>query len=309
MSPIVAITIIDRVIDQEAVLALRVVDQEANHKVDQEANHKVDQEVYLKVDHIVDLDHNYPTDEAGYQSINMDKYYEPNEMVNGYSIIKLIGEGRYGIVYLATNERNETFVMKQLKKETLDQTREKLFYEEQILQALKSPKFPKFISKFNNENCEGYILEYIEGKVFEDLLVRDRYQFSKDEIYNIGSQLLELIGELQDNNIVHRDIRLPNVILRENKELALIDFGLARIIDNERYAKEIDYWYLGDFLIYLYYSSYKEIDSAEQPWFMELDLNLEEKTFLKKLLGIEDAYQNIEEIKSQLEKIKKLNLP
>ena len=140
--------------------------------------------------------------------------------------------------------------------------------------------------------------------MFEDLIVEDKHIFSKDEIYNVGSQLLELVEILQNNNIVHRDIRLPNVILKKNKEIALIDFGLARFIDNDRYLKEIDYWWIGDFLIFLYYSSYTETNSEERPWFEELELNIDEKIFLKRLMGIEERYKDIKDIKEQLEIIK-----
>lgn len=234
----------------------------------------------------------------------MDKYYKVKETVNGYSIHKVIGEGRYGIVYLAINDKNEKCVIKQLKKAMLEKTRNKLIYEEQILQQLNNPKFPKFISKFKDEYREGYILEYMSGRVFEDLLAEDSYKFSKAEIYSIGSQLLELVEILQNNNIVHRDIRLPNIIRKENNELALIDFGLARTIDNDKYVKEIDYWFIADFLIHLHYSTYIETDSIEKPWYEELDLNVEEIKFLKKLMGIEGMYQNIEEIKIQLNKLK-----
>ena len=234
----------------------------------------------------------------------MDKYYKIKEIVNGYSILNIIGEGRYGIVYLAINNKNEKCVIKQLKKDMLKKTRQKLFYEEQILQDLDNPKFPKFISKFKDKYREGYILEYIEGRVFEDLLAEDEYKFSKDEIYKVCSQLLEIVEVLHKNNIVHRDIRLPNVILKENEELALIDFGLARIIDDKKYVKEMDYWFIGDFLIHLYYSSYEETVAEEKPWYEEIDLNLEEKNFLKKLMSIQGSYHNIEEIKRQLEKLK-----
>ena len=35
----------------------------------------------------------------------MDKYFKPNDMVNGYRVIKIIGQGRYGIAYLAKNNQ------------------------------------------------------------------------------------------------------------------------------------------------------------------------------------------------------------
>jgi serine/threonine protein kinase len=234
----------------------------------------------------------------------MDRYYRVNDKVNGYTIQKFIGEGRYGIVYLAVNDRYEKCVVKQLKREMLAQGRGKLFYEEQILRHLDNPKFPKFISKFKDDYREGYLLEYIDGNVLYDLLARERYQFSRRSIYSVGRQLLAIVDLLQKNNIIHRDIRLPNIIVKENNELALIDFGLARYIDNRRYVKQTDYWYLGDILIYLYYTSYKSTRSTDRPWYDELDLNYEERRFLKKLMGIEGRYHNTDEIKEQLEKIK-----
>ena len=100
---------------------------------------------------------------------------------------------------------------------------------------------------------------------------------------------------------------MPNVIIRENKELALIDFGLARYINNEKYIKQEDYWYIGDFLIHLYYSSYKSDSKEERPWYEELNLNEEEKVFLKKLMGIDKEYENIEQVRQQLEKVKSTN--
>lgn len=239
-----------------------------------------------------------------YNLEDMENYYKVNDRVNGYLVRKNIGEGRYGIAYLVTNDQNEQYVLKQIKKESNKETNENLFYEEKTLRSLDYSYFPKFISKFEDKYGECYVLEYIDGTVFEDLIVEDKHIFSKDEIYNVGSQLLELVEILQNNNIVHRDIRLPNVILKKNKEIALIDFGLARFIDNDRYLKEIDYWWIGDFLIFLYYSSYTETNSEERPWFEELELNIDEKIFLKRLMGIEERYKDIKDIKEQLEIIK-----
>lgn len=237
----------------------------------------------------------------------MDKYFKKNSKVKGYTIVKLIGEGRYGIAYLAINDDGEKCVIKQLKKKMLKETRKKIFYEENILNKLDAPQFPKFISKFKDKYREGYILEYIDGEVFEDLIINDGHVFSKDEIYGIATKLFDLVEILHDKNIVHRDVRLPNVIIKDNQELALIDFGLARYIDNKKYMKQEDYWYIGDFLIHLYYSSYRPSSEEERPWYEELDLNKEESIFLKRLMGIEESYENIEQVREQLEKVKRAN--
>jgi serine/threonine protein kinase len=46
----------------------------------------------------------------------MDRYYKIGEKLNEYSILKIIGEGRFGIAYLAVNHKSQKYVIKQLKK-------------------------------------------------------------------------------------------------------------------------------------------------------------------------------------------------
>ncbi|MBU3217864.1 protein kinase (plasmid) [Clostridium estertheticum] len=239
----------------------------------------------------------------------MDKHYNKGEVIGKYIIEKSLGEGRYGIAYLGIDDKGKKCVIKQLKVEELENTRKKLFYEEKILRNLDNYSgFPKFISRFEDEYREGYILEYMEGNTFQQILSKTQYEFTKEDIYEIADQLLDLIENLHNENIVHRDIRASNVIVNQRKELLLIDFGLARFIDNKRYTKKIDYWFFSDFLIHLYYSSYVGEDSEEErPWYEELDLIEEERHFLKKLMGIGDEYKNLEEIRKDLEELKKIN--
>lgn len=234
----------------------------------------------------------------------------PGENIKDYTIIKIIGEGRYGIAYLCEKNANEKYVIKQLKEDMIEKSKEKLFYEEEIMKSLDDKRFPKFIEKFDYDNTKYYVLEFVEGKDFYELLSFDEYEFSRDEIYDIAEKILNIIIALQEKNIVHRDIRISNVMMNEKKDLVLIDFGLARYIDHKRYRKEIDYWYMADFLLHLYYSSYDDegIEQEDKPWYEELDLNNEEINFLKRLMGIEKSYENTDEIMTDLLKIKNKKL-
>lgn len=302
---------------QEAIGADQVTDQVVDPTADLIAGLAVDHVADLVADLAADQTVGILEDHINYASLmglylkskinKLDKYYEENDKIDIYTIQELLGEGRYGIVYLAVDEDKNKYVVKQLKKEMIKKSANKLFYEELSLKKLQHPYFPKFISSFKDKDREGYILEYIEGVVFEDILRKERYQFSRKEIYEVCDQLLDLVEILHQKNIVHRDIRLPNIIRKDNNVLSLIDFGLARIMDNEFYTKELDYWYIGDFLIHLYYTTYQKASRIDKPWFKELDLNQEEKVFLKRLMGIEESYENIHEIRQQLNKIKNSN--
>ena len=68
----------------------------------------------------------------------MDKYFNRNDIVNGYKIVTMIGQGRYGIAYLAINKFGQKCVVKQLRNEMLKITRDSVIYEEIIVQDFLS---------------------------------------------------------------------------------------------------------------------------------------------------------------------------
>ena len=244
----------------------------------------------------------------------MDTYYNNDDNVFGFKILAIIGEGRYGIAYLAVDSKGNKVVIKQLKEEMLERSRKKVIYEFKTLRAVNNPYIPKVISGFKDKDKEGYILEYIKGDTLYNVVARQHYKFTRDDIYYVCKRLLDIMESLHEKGIAHRDIRLPNVIINDNNEIFLIDFGLARFVDNDRYYKEEDYWYLGDLLLHLYYTSFYEessledSDKVDNPWDEELSLFKEEEIFIKKLMGIEKPYRSISEIKKDLKNIMKINI-
>lgn len=235
-----------------------------------------------------------------------DHLYLVGDQVEGYTIKRFLGEGRYGIAYLAQHPKGQMVVVKQLKKNVLSKVRDRVRYEQDILKKLGKigdPRFPKYYGKFIDGTVEGYILEYKSGKTFEKMIYEEQYVFSKEEIYEIGLQILDIIRVLEDQQIVHKDIRVANVICSQNKGISLIDFGLARCIDNKRYRAEEDYWYLADFLIHLYYTKHHKKRIVSRYWYKELELTVSERKFLKKLMGFGTKYVTIDEIENDLQKL------
>jgi len=236
---------------------------------------------------------------------NKDKVYSPSEKVGEYTILRALGEGRYGICYLAS-KGDKQYILKQLKKDMLKQAGEKAKYEQEVLDKIHYESIPKFIEKLQYDKFTGYVLEYKEGKTFEEIIYVDNYVFSKEEIYEIGLQLINISEYLHSLRIVHRDIRVPNV-LYHNGKVILLDFGLARWVNNERYTPDVDFSYLGDFLIHLYYTAYEVVDEVERPWYEELELEEDEKRVLKRLMGVTERYKSIEEVKKDFLMLKAKN--
>ncbi|MCE5219754.1 MAG: protein kinase family protein [Clostridium sp.] len=234
-------------------------------------------------------------------SIFRKKIYSPGYLIGEYKVIKLIGEGRFGVCYLVDLDGKQ-YVLKEIKPKAIKKSGNKIIFEQEILSSIDHPSIPKIIDTIKNHNTYAYILEYKSGKTIEDILFGDNHIFTSSEIYKVGIKVIGIIKYLHERSIVHRDIRVPNVIIEE-EEVYLIDFGLARLINNERYTPSVDFAYLGHLLLHLYYSSFKKTNKKSEPWYNELELSLGEMNLLKRLLGLDDIYQSIYDVEKDFLKL------
>jgi len=229
------------------------------------------------------------------------KIYPPGFLLGGYKILSTIGEGRFGICYLAELD-DKQYVLKVIKPNAIKKSGNKLIFEERILSSIDNPAIPKILEVIKTDEIHGYVLEYKKGRTLEEMIFDDGHVFSRCEIYKVGIALINIIKYLHERNIVHRDIRVPNVVIDED-EVYLIDFGLARLVDNDRYIPNIDFRCLGHLLIHLYYSSFDGTNKKSGPWYEELELSQKELIFLKKLLGLKRKYMSIDDVEHDFEKI------
>lgn len=229
--------------------------------------------------------------------------------IDAYTIERPLGEGRYGICFLAVSDKGSKVVIKKFRPSLWKKNAEKNMYEAVILSKLKDHRIPELLGVINHKGFYGFVLEYKRGYTVKELLFKYKHSFSNTEIFQIGIQLIRIMKYLHENGVVHRDIRIPNVLIN-GEEIYLIDFGLARYADHKQYCFDLDFSYLGDFLIYLLYSTYQkqEYPNLSQPkkilrlkdipWYEELSLTLKQILFLKKLLRLEPVYESINEMET-----------
>lgn len=223
-----------------------------------------------------------------------------------YTIERFIGEGRYGLCFIARSDIGKKVIIKKFKTSLFKKKSDKNVknvYEAIILSRLNDKRIPEFLGVINEKRFYGFVLDFKQGCTVKDMLFKHKHKFSDEEFFNIGIKLIRIIKYLHKNGVVHRDIRIPNVLI-DNDEVYLIDFGLARWRDDDEYPYNLDFSYLGDFLLYLLYSSFETKEKHKNlPWYEELSLKPEQKIFLKRLLGIEQIYKNIDEIEMDFIKI------
>ncbi|WP_428911700.1 serine/threonine protein kinase [Niallia sp. Krafla_26] len=237
-----------------------------------------------------------------------------------YKVLRVIGTGSYGIVYLCKElTTKENIVVKQLRPSKRRNKKEVEMFEKEIsvLHMLNHPNIPRLYETFSSDSCPFYAMSFIEGDNLEDQIFYNKKMFNEKESLHILAQLLELIHYLHEKDIYHRDLRIPNLLLK-NKEIFLIDFGLSEhraAVDslhfpshstsNKPYSilemKHQDYYDLGEILLYLLYTTYSSKNKKALPWTEELSLEKETVYLLKRLLQIKEPYSNTSEISADLQ--------
>ncbi len=154
-----------------------------------------------------------------------------------YTIERYLGQGGFGVTYLATNKKGDRIVIKTLKQEVL--TNPKLaayrlkyklsFREEALRLALcRHPHIVRIENAFYEGDLPCIAMEYVEG---EDLRHRVKNSGALPEIEALRYiwQIGQALTVLHDKGMLHQDIKPPNIMVRQGKpEAVLIDFGIAR---------------------------------------------------------------------------------
>jgi serine/threonine protein kinase/outer membrane protein assembly factor BamB len=160
-----------------------------------------------------------------------------------YEIIKVLGVGGMGAVYLAQDLRftgvTRMCAVKEMISTTPDPHVRRLAVqsferEANLLVRLNHPGIPK-IYDFFTESVRSYlVMEYVEGEDLEDVLDKTEGMLKTETVVDWAFQICDVLGYLHGQNppIVFRDMKPANVMLRKGGDkIALIDFGIAKVFE------------------------------------------------------------------------------
>ncbi len=156
-----------------------------------------------------------------------------------YFIKEILGEGGMGKVYKAYDQKGRKYVaIKSIKPHFIGSLEgiERFLREAKVQMRLAHPHIVEVYKIFDYRDSQGnlyfmYVMELLEGKNLRDYL-KENHPLPLYKIIEIFSAILEALHYTHKHNIIHRDLNFGNIIVMENGKHKLIDFGIAKNLDD-----------------------------------------------------------------------------
>jgi serine/threonine protein kinase len=153
---------------------------------------------------------------------------------NKYQILCLIGGGGMAHVYLARHRRSAgLFAIKVLAEHLCHDPRIVSRFEQEAQLAASLASHPNIVPIFDVGEGEGLhylVMQFITGEDMASFLRREG-RLSPFAAANVIAQAAEALSCAESKHIVHRDLKLANMLLDENGRVKLLDFGISKITD------------------------------------------------------------------------------
>lgn len=164
---------------------------------------------------------------------------------NRYRIVKELGRGGFGRVYLAQDmqQGNRWVAIKEMipdpnaSAHALAQARTQFRREAQVLMSLRHHNLPQVYENFAEGGNEYLVMQYIEGRNLLDIAAADWQQgrtLGESRVLGWAIQIMDALEYLHGQRpypVLHRDVKPQNIILTPGGELFLVDFGLVKLLD------------------------------------------------------------------------------
>jgi len=186
-----------------------------------------------------------------------------------FEILKVIGRGSYGTVYLVRKiDDRKVYAMKVLKKVDIELRGEvqHTLSEKKVMANVNSPFIAKLHYSFQNEHNLYLVMDFINGgEIYQHLTKETAFDEQRTKFY--AASIVCALDTLHSAGIIYRDLKPENVLLKRDGNVVLVDFGQAKlglngddrttticgtpayfapeIIAGKAYTKAVDWWSLG----------------------------------------------------------------
>ncbi|KPP70009.1 NUAK family SNF1-like kinase 1-like [Scleropages formosus] len=220
-----------------------------------------------------------PRDADGRTTSAVKKHHHKHNLKHRYELLETLGKGTYGKVKRAVERRTGREVaIKSIRKDKIEDEQDMVHIrrEIEIQSSLRHPHIIAIYEVFENRDKIVIVMEYAsKGELYDYL--SERRRLSESEIRHFFRQIVSAVHHCHKNGIVHRDLKLENVLLDENFNIKIADFGLSNLYHRDKllqtycgsplyaspeiingrpyHGPEVDSWALGVLLYTLVYGT------------------------------------------------------
>jgi serine/threonine-protein kinase len=154
----------------------------------------------------------------------------PGDRLGPYRLESLLGEGAMGVVFRATREPDGEVVALKVLKRLLskDEVYRRRFVHEARVAAEVSHKHLVPILEAGEAEERSYLaVKYVSGRSLEER-IREGGPLGLDEFLKVAAQAGSALDALHHKGLVHRDVKSSNIMIDDQGDASLTDFGLAK---------------------------------------------------------------------------------
>ena len=154
---------------------------------------------------------------------------------NRYEIIEKVGNGGMATVYKATDLVLKRYVAVKILRDEFTTDEEFIKRFETEAQSAAKLVHPNIVSIFDVGVDNGIyyiVMELIQGKTLKEIILEERGPLPWKWSVNVAIQIASALEMAHKNNIIHRDIKPHNIIIREDGIAKVTDFGIAKAVSN-----------------------------------------------------------------------------
>jgi serine/threonine-protein kinase len=150
--------------------------------------------------------------------------------IGSFEIVRMIGHGGMGVVYLARDTRlKRSVAIKSMPAQLKDDSTARMRFsrEAELLASLNHPSIAVIYDIIEQDDGAGYlVLEYVPGETLTERIKREPLKL--EEALSIARQIAQAVSAAHKKGIIHRDLKPGNIKLTPEGRIKVLDFGLAK---------------------------------------------------------------------------------
>uniref|UniRef100_A0A671WWS0 LIM domain kinase 1 n=1 Tax=Sparus aurata TaxID=8175 RepID=A0A671WWS0_SPAAU len=170
------------------------------------------------------------------------RIFRPSDLIHG----EVLGKGCFGQAIKVTHrETGEVMVMKELIRFD-DETQRTFLKEVKVMRCLDHPNVLKFIGVLYKDKRLNFIAEYIKGGTLREIIKKMDCNYPWNQRVSFANDIAAGMTYLHSMNIIHRDLNSHNCLVREVRSLVVADFGLSRLMVDDKPDRRKRYTVVGN---------------------------------------------------------------